>query len=118
MSRSYKKYVKLGTCGGFGSDNSYFYRLRRRKISKQNRQILRNAVAHFDSKDVDEHIYDYRLPKRDDWREPTDGTRLYDKKDVERVLSDKSPYLSDAYKDWFRKKLLPKLKRKPKRRNK
>lgn len=115
MSRSYKKYVKLGICGGFGSDNSYFYRLRRRKISKQNRQILRNAVAHFDSKEVDEHVYDYRLPKRDDWREPTDGTCLYDRRRVSSVINSNDKLYNENYKDWMKRKILPKLKRKKKR---
>lgn len=110
MSRSYKKYVKVGTCGGFGSGNTEFYKNRRRKTSNKNNHILRNAVAHYGKEDVDEHIYEYKPPKRDDWAEPTDGTRLIDKRCAENLVKD-NPF-GESFGEWVKRKILSKLKKK------
>ena len=115
MSRSYKKYVKVGTCGGFGGGNTEFYKNRRRKTSNKNNHILRNAVAHYDGDEVDEHIYEYKPPKHDDWAEPTDGTCLYDRNRADAVINSSDKLYNDGYKDWMKRKILPKLKRKRKR---
>ena len=112
MSRSYKKYVKVGTCGGFGSGNTEFYKNRRRKTSNKNNHILRNAVAHYDGDEIDEHIYEYKPPKRDDWAEPTDGTSLYDRKRAVSVIDSAGKFYNDGYKEWVKRKILSKLKRK------
>lgn len=110
MSRSYRKFVKLGMCGGFGNQNTGFYKNRRRKISNKNKQIVRDAVAHYNPEDIDDHVQEYRPPKRDDWAEPSDGTFILDKKDADRIINnEKSPV---SYKEFITRKILPKLKRK------
>lgn len=114
MSRSYKKFVKVGTCGGFGRDNSEFYKYRRKRTANKNKQIVRNAVANYNPEDIDDHVYAYKPSKRDDWAEPTDGTSLFDKKTAESLIGN-NPY-GERYDEWIRRKILPKLKKKGKRR--
>jgi len=110
MSKSYKKYVKVGTCGGFGSQNTKFYKNRRRKVSNRNNHIVRNAVTHYEGEEIDEHIYEYKLPKRDDWAEPSDGTHLMGKTDADKIMNSENDTI--PYKEWVLRKILPKLKRK------
>lgn len=110
MSKSYSKFVKLGARGGFGSQNSGFYKNRRRKASNKNKQIVRDAVTHYNPEDIDDHVHEYRPPKRNDWAEPSDGTFILDKKDTDRIINSENSPIS--YKEFVIRKILPKLKRK------
>ena len=106
MSRTYRKRVRVGNCWG---SNTKFYRNRTRMTATKNKRILRNAVSRYDGEEIDEHIYEYKLPKRDSWMEPTDGTCLYDKKRAESIAYDSRN--SDKYREYIRRKVLPKLKK-------
>lgn len=77
MSRTYRKYVKCGTCTG---SNTEFYRDRNRKARQMNRHNLRNLMANNDIEDVANLVITIVLP-HDSWNEPTDGTFLVSKKD-------------------------------------
>lgn len=100
----------VGICCG---SNTEYYRERTRRTSARNKQILRNAVAHYGNDEVDEHVFEYRPPKRDTWDEPTDGTFLYDRRRAESIASD--PTYSDSYREWVVRKILPKLRRRKRR---
>ena len=78
MSRSYKKVVKQGVCQG---SNTKYYKARRRWVRNKNRQILRNSLTNYTIDDVNDLIVFIKLPKRNDWDEPTDGTYLITKAD-------------------------------------
>lgn len=80
------------------------------KTSNKNKQIVRDAVAHYNPEDIDDHVQEYRPPKRDDWAEPSDGTFILDKKDADRIVNSENDPVS--YKEFIVRKILPKLKRK------
>lgn len=106
MSRTYRKRVRVGICCG---SNTEFYRNRTRRTATRNKRIMKNAVLRYDGEEIDEHIYEYKPPRRDSWREPTDGTYLYDRRRAERIASDNLH--SDSYREYVRRKVLPKLKK-------
>ena len=78
MSRSYKKVVRQGVCQG---SNTKYYKARRRWVRNKNRQILRNSLTNYAIDDINDLIVFIKLPKRNDWDEPTDGTYLITKAD-------------------------------------
>jgi len=106
MSKSYRKYVKVGVCCG---NNTKYYKNKRRRVSNKNNHILRNALAKYDADEIDEHVVEYKPPKGEDWDEPTDGTWTIDKKSAEKDIRDEN--LSDGYKEWLKRKVMPKLKK-------
>ena len=70
MSRSYKKNIKVQiACGS----NGRFYKLRRRKNRHRLNQELYDATTKYEGEDIDDNINPDTLPKRDLYREPTDG---------------------------------------------
>ena len=102
MSRTRKKYIKMGNCCG---SNTEYYRKRRKTENAKNKQILVNAFIKYDVEEIDEHIYNVSLP-HDKWNEPTDGTSLVDYKSASRKYSE--------FPEFLKRKILPKLK-KPKK---
>ncbi len=102
MSRTRKKYIKIGNCCG---SNTEYYRQRRKLENVKSKQILTNAFKKYDGEEIDEHIYNVRLP-HDRWNEPTDGTHLVDYKSANKKYS--------GFPEFLKRKILPKLK-KPKR---
>ena len=84
MSRTYRKYVKVGTCTG---SNTEYYRERNRKARNMNRQNLRNLMAHHNIEEVSDKVMNFTLP-HDDWDEPTDGTHLVMKSDKDFYIND------------------------------
>ena len=76
MSKSYGKYKTCGNCGG---TNTIFYKLRRRKFRRKNKQALIKAL-HFN-----EEFLAFIQPKKDAWNEPTDGVCLWYKKDIDEL---------------------------------
>ena len=87
MSRSYKKIVKLGNCGG---SNTEYYRTMNRKCRAKNRHTLRSIMANYDIETVSDNIPNAEIPIRDSWNEPTDGTYIVSKED-------KNFYINDPY---------------------
>ena len=71
MSKSYGKYKSVGNATG---SNTSFYKERRRNSRNKNKQIIRNMMANYNPEDFDEIYEEYKSPKKDHWREPTDGT--------------------------------------------
>lgn len=69
MSRSKKKFVKVGFCVG---SNTEFYREKRRKP----RARMKQQVHDFSAGNI-EDILPYKEIFHDDWNEPTDGGYLY-----------------------------------------
>jgi len=92
MSRSYKKVVKQGICNG---SNTKYYRARRKWIRNKNNQILRNFITNYTVDDVNDLIVFVKLPKRNSWDEPTDGTYLIYKKDRDFYVND--PYFGNLH---------------------
>lgn len=71
MSKSYGKYLMVGMCYG---NNTLFYKDRRRKVRKKNKQRIENMIAHYNPEDYDDVFDPYKIPKKDTWMEPTDGS--------------------------------------------
>ena len=71
MSKSYGKYLMVGMCYGH---NTPFYKDRRRKVRKKNKQRIENMIAHYNPEDYDDVFDPYKIPKKDTWMEPTDGS--------------------------------------------
>lgn len=82
MSKSVGKYKSLGFCTG---SNTPYYKERRKFIRNKNRHLLRNVVANSKMEDIDDEFIPIKLPKRDDWREPTDGTFKYNAKEINKL---------------------------------
>ena len=75
MSRSYKKQLRMNWCCG---SNTEFYRelnRQRRRYSKE--QLNKIRKMHID--DFSDIYIDPKIPKKDTWREPTDGGFILDK---------------------------------------
>lgn len=90
MSRTYRKALRVGICYG---NNTPFYKARRRKARNYNSQMLKNMMAHMETEDINENIYNIVLPKRDDWIEPTDGTYLI----LPEMYTPHTKFVSDQY---------------------
>ena len=96
MSRSYHKYIRVGTCTG---SNTEYYRTKHRKIRRAHKNEMRtqlrpwiNSVigTHFphNSKGIPDQFYDENMLTmadefnisphifKDSWDEPTDGSHL------------------------------------------
>lgn len=100
MSRTFKKYIRHGICCG---SNTEWYRERRKWLRKRNRQELEDALKHFEIEDLSETLIFTKMPKRDSWNEPTDGTRVYVPEDVnDRSLEiqSKDLYFRDFYEEY------------------
>lgn len=80
MSKSYGKYK---TVGMFDGNNTEYYRACNRYSRSKNRQIVRNMQANVNPEDYDDEYLDYR-PRKDRWREPTDGTIKINAKDINK----------------------------------
>ena len=79
MSKTKRKAIRVGICNG---SNTSFYRNRRKRQRHINAQKLRAATnSLIIDEDIDDVIY-LHIPKRDDWREPTDGSYLIEKEDL------------------------------------
>ena len=74
MSKSYGKYKSCGICTG---SNTEWYRDRIRKIRNKNKHRIRTIIANNNIEEFDDLYNPYSLPKKDMWREPTDGTIRY-----------------------------------------
>ncbi len=66
MGKSYGKYVTIGMCYG---SNTEYYRQRNRFLRRKNRHLLNLAKSLIDI----EEYFPVKLPKEDQWDEPTDG---------------------------------------------
>ena len=83
MSKSYGRYINLGICWG---SNTEFYRDRRKQVRRKNRHIIRNLLHNFTADLFDDLFTDFRLPRKDTWNEPIDGTWKYNAKEVKKYI--------------------------------
>jgi len=99
MSKSYKKKVRLHVAYG---NNTEFYRSRRRRERRVNKNVLKSVVNVFDvdTEDLDRVQFE-QIPKRDTWREPTDGSYVVDHEIINRRLIDGDYSNSDL--SWIKK---------------
>lgn len=99
MSKSYKKKVRLHVAYG---NNTEFYRSRRRRERRVNKNTLKTAINlfNFDKENLDEVQFE-QIPKRDTWREPTDGSYVVDHEIINRRLIDGDYGNSDL--SWIKK---------------
>jgi len=77
MSKSYGRFKSVGALRG---SNTEFYRKRNQYMRRKNRFILSNLLKKFSIDDVADYYSGFRLPKKDTWAEPTDGTLKIDAK--------------------------------------
>jgi hypothetical protein len=66
MSKSYGNYISVGFAEG---DNTKYYKNRRKIARNKNKMRLISSLQ-----DEDEDFIEFKQPKKDYWREPTDGT--------------------------------------------
>lgn len=98
MSRTYRNRVRCGICNG---SNTEFYRERTRKNRHINRQEIRNKFSrNIDLGDIEKYgipesiretedeLTFTKLPKRDNWREPTDGTTSFGRHGLDSIIQD------------------------------
>lgn len=85
MSKSYGKYKSCGICTG---SNTEWYRDRIRKIRNKNKHRIRNILRNYNINEFDDVYNPYSLPKKDTWREPTDGTVRYDYKRIKKMMKE------------------------------
>lgn len=101
MSKTYRKNIRIGICYG---SNTEFYRSRRRRKRRADNNKIRNVVGKYDAQDIDDALNIERMPKRNSWIEPTDGTVTYHSSDINQIERDSSE--SD-----FKKRILRILKK-------
>ena len=70
MSKSSGKYKTIGFAVG---NNTEYYRERIKYQRRVNNHRIRDIIANNDIEDFDDILVAYKLPKRDGFREPTDG---------------------------------------------
>lgn len=70
MSKSSGKYKTIGFAVG---SNTEYYRERIKYQRRVNNHKIRDIIANNDIEDFDDIFIAYKLPKRDCYREPTDG---------------------------------------------
>jgi len=75
MSRTYRNKIRIGICCGCNTD---WYQQRRKWQRNKNRHELRNKLANYILSEIDNVLSFTKLPKRDTWCEPTDGSWLLD----------------------------------------
>ena len=102
MSRTYRKYLRLGVCCG---SNTEWYRERRREQRTKNKHILRK-LRKMPIESFTNECEFINYPKRDSWNEPTDGTWLVYKSTIrqwkQNIESD------DEYDAWWGNKMYKK----------
>lgn len=102
MSRTYKKQLRMNFCCG---SNTEFYRERNRK-----RRSLRKAqldkIRKMSIDDFSDMYMEPKIPKKDTWREPTDGYFLLDKNEYTKLKNECENSTND-----FSKRLLVYAKR-------
>ena len=90
MSKSYAKYKTLGVCTG---SNTEYYRMRNRLRRRKNNHSIKNIMANFKNEEFDDIFLEFKIPKKDSWDEPTDGTWKVYAKDLSKY-----PYIRGVYK--------------------
>lgn len=81
MSRSYKKQLRMNWCCG---SNTEFYR----EMNRQRRRFCKeqlNKIRKMSIDDFSDMYMDPKLPKKDTWREPTDGGFILDKNEYTKL---------------------------------
>lgn len=97
MSRSYKKNIKCFIATG---NNTEYYKNRRQKIRRKNKNNLRYLIANKPIDEVNDLILNDVTPKTDHWTEPTDGHYTINKeiiKQKDRMNDPSSEYYHSKY---------------------
>ena len=81
MSRSYKKQLRMNWCCG---SNTEFYRERNRQRRRHSKEQL-NKIRKMHIDDFSDMYMDPKIPKKDTWREPTDGGFILDKSEYAKL---------------------------------
>lgn len=89
MSRSYKKQLRMNWCCG---SNTEFYRERNHQRRRYSKEQL-NKIRKMHIGDFSDMYMDTKLPKKDTWREPTDGGFILDKSEYAKL---KKEYENDS----------------------
>jgi len=76
MSRTYRKNIRQNIATG---SNHEYYKIRRRNARHSSNNILKNLIANYNVEEVSDVILNPKMPKKDTWREPTDGYILVNK---------------------------------------
>lgn len=90
MSDTYRKNIRVGICCG---SNTNFYRKRRRTKRHRDNNRIRAVVANNNIEDIDDVLNIEKIPKRDSWNEPTDGSMTYHHTDKRIKLTSHSKIL-------------------------
>lgn len=108
MGKTRRNVIREGICCG---SNTEFYRQRRKRQRRINSQRLKTAANSLDVLEdfndieaIDDVEY-LHMPKRDDYREPTDGTILIEKEDLKNY---NNPHISKRQYDKLQNTLKPK----------
>lgn len=83
MSRTYRKNLRMNTCCGSNTD---FYRKRNRYYRRKRNQQL-TKIRKLTIEDFSDTYLDPKYPKKDTWREPTDGYFLLTKEEAKKLLN-------------------------------
>lgn len=87
MSKTYRKNVRVGICGG---KNTEYYRSRARRLRRVNNNYLRSMSKMADIEEMGEELMFETQPKRNQYMEPTDGTYTFHADD--KNIDKKTPY--------------------------
>lgn len=104
MSKTYRKNVRVGICGGTNTD---FYKDRRRFVRHKNKSMLKELLSTHTLQDIADAIFTFRIPKKDTWEEPTDGCVVYNK---DNINNPSKGWLSKEFRDKISRFLKPKHK--------
>lgn len=102
MSRTYRKYLRLGVCCG---SNTEWYRDRRREQRTKNKHALRK-IRKMPIESFANECEFINWPKRDSWYEPTDGTWLVYKSTIRQWKQNSES--DDEYEAWWGSKMYKK----------
>lgn len=88
MSKTTRKNIRVGICTG---RNTEYYRDRTRKMRRKYSSNLRHIIRQFAIDVAEELIMNPKFPRRNEWDEPTDGTRLI----TRRNANDEASYIKE-----------------------
>ena len=95
MSRTYRNKIRHGL---FAGSNTEWYRSRTRWLRNKHHQELRTALQYTEP---DEVLCFTRIPKRDTYMEPTDGSMVVDNLFIQKVKNRACKYQHRNVKNYF-----------------
>ena len=95
MSRTYRNKIRHGL---FAGSNTAWYRARTRWLRNKHHHELRTALQYIEP---DEVLCFTRIPKRDTYMEPTDGSMVVDNLFIQKVKNRACKYQHRNVKNYF-----------------